>query len=793
MIGDTNYDDNLNVFGKPMSPAPQAQYSQGQVIEVDVVLTAHHMGHFEFSACPIEAGGVATASCLEKYPLEFVSDPLYGAPKDTNYPYRAYIAPPAYSKTDSVGTFYRFQFKLPDNLSGNLVLLQWHYLTANSCTYAGYSTYPYPKEWGTFQTGTGICDSIPPDGRGVPEQFWNCAEISISTGPTSPSTPAPIPAPTPTTPTTYYPSVTLPTGANPPSSPSNTVGTCAEGKIGNGICPDPLLCCSPAGYCGTSEAYCGSSPAPAPKTPVPTRADPAPSSAVGSIPFPDYATGVCSGGTDNVMTVNVGYYQSWAIYRDSDCNPVFPDEIDVLGNGYTHLTYAFASINSTFQLEPWGGSYDTEVPLYATFNSLKDAYPGLKTMMAVGGWTFNDPGETQTRFSDTASTAANRAIFAASCVEFCQTYNFDGIDLDWEYPGDTSRGGTSADKTNFGLLIQAIRDAFDAAAPSVDLQLSVATPIADFRLDEGYDLPTMAQGLDFFNIMTYDIHGKWDNPKVIGANSDMPYIFDSVKYFLDAGVAPSKLVLGLAAYGRTYTLSDTSCATAGCSFSGGATGGCAGAVGIMPYFSVDEYVQSGTFNSLKFNATTGTMELVVDDSVFISYDSPETFEIKYSFASKSCLRGIMWWAVDMKKEPIRLGTSSIPAPAPSSVSKSNSNWREWQLSTDSRCGISELDARGNCRMTCKTRDDCPPDQDCWRVHSNYCGSKPQPEECNGPPGRGLRCGQNEVVARETCGTPCSTILDCDTNAGEYCFPLNPNFCDGCSSSTSASISLRGGA
>jgi hypothetical protein len=151
-----------------MSPAPQAQYSQGQVIEVDVVLTAHHMGHFEFSACPIETGGVATASCLEKYPLEFVSDPLYGAPKDTNYPYRAYIAPPAYSKTDSVGTFYRFQLKLPDNLSGNLVLLQWHYLTANSCTYAGYSTYPYPKEWGTFQTGTGICDSIPPDGRGLP-------------------------------------------------------------------------------------------------------------------------------------------------------------------------------------------------------------------------------------------------------------------------------------------------------------------------------------------------------------------------------------------------------------------------------------------------------------------------------------------------------------------------------------------------------------------------------------------------------------------------------------------------
>jgi chitinase len=89
------------------------------------------------------------------------------------------------------------------------------------------------------------------------------------------------------------------------------------------------------------------------------------------------------------MTVNVGSDQSWAIYRDSDCNPVFPDEIDVLGNCRHSFDACLRFYQLYFQLEPWGGSYDTEVPLYATFNSLKDAYPGLKTMMAVGGWTFN--------------------------------------------------------------------------------------------------------------------------------------------------------------------------------------------------------------------------------------------------------------------------------------------------------------------------------------------------------------------------------------------------------------------
>ena len=171
VIGDTNYDENLNVFGQPMPPAPQANYARGQEIEVDVILTAHHKGHFEFHACPIEQGGVASGGCLTEYPLEFVSDPLYGAPKDIDYPYRAYVAPSSLATSDATGSLYRFRLKLPDNLSGDLVLLQWHYLTANSCTFAGYATYPFPASWGNMQNTLGICDSIPPDGRGLPGRF----------------------------------------------------------------------------------------------------------------------------------------------------------------------------------------------------------------------------------------------------------------------------------------------------------------------------------------------------------------------------------------------------------------------------------------------------------------------------------------------------------------------------------------------------------------------------------------------------------------------------------------------
>jgi chitinase len=81
-------------------------------------------------------------------------------------------------------------------------------------------------------------------------------------------------------------------------------------------------------------------------------------------------------------------------------------------------------------------------------------------------------------------------------VEFYRAYGFDGVDFDWEYPADTSRGGKAADKANYGLLVQAVRAAFDTSPD--DLELSVAIPVADWRVAEGYDLPVLMQGVDFF-------------------------------------------------------------------------------------------------------------------------------------------------------------------------------------------------------------------------------------------------------------------------------------------------------
>lgn len=211
---------------------------------------------------------------------------------------------------------------------------------------------------------------------------------------------------------------------------------------------------------------------------------------------------------------------------------------------------------------------------------------------------FNDPGSgTATHFSDTASTAIKRANFANSCVAFCRKYNFDGVDIDWEYPGDTSRGGNSKDKQNLVLLVQKMRSVFDAA--NLGLQLTMAIPINN--LDSGYNLTALADSLDFFNVMAYDIHGPWDDPQVVGANTDIFAIFDDIQNILNKGVSSNKLVLGLAAYGHTFKLVDSSCTTAGCPFSSEGATGCDGDAGSLAYFLIDDLVQSGTYKSLVFN------------------------------------------------------------------------------------------------------------------------------------------------------------------------------------------------
>ena len=74
--------------------------------------------------------------------------------------------------------------------------------------------------------------------------------------------------------------------------------------------------------------------------------------------------------------------------------------------------------------------------------------------IAIGGWN-----EGSKKYSEMAADPERRKRFVESSVAFCKEHNFDGLDLDWEYPG--KRGGSPDDKSNFIDLIRDLKEAFN--------------------------------------------------------------------------------------------------------------------------------------------------------------------------------------------------------------------------------------------------------------------------------------------------------------------------------------------
>lgn len=130
---------------------------------------------------------------------------------------------------------------------------------------------------------------------------------------------------------------------------------------------------------------------------------------------------------------------------------------------------------------------------------------GIKVLIAIGGW--NDSlGD---KYSRLVSNPQARAKFIQTVIEFIEKWNFDGLDLDWEYPKcwqvDCTKGPAS-DKENFATFVKELSSAF---RPKGWLLSSAVSP-SKMVIDAGYDVPTLSNYFDWIAVMTYDFHGNWD-------------------------------------------------------------------------------------------------------------------------------------------------------------------------------------------------------------------------------------------------------------------------------------------
>lgn len=309
-----------------------------------------------------------------------------------------------------------------------------------------------------------------------------------------------------------------------------------------------------------------------------------------------------------------------------------PDEIDV--HQLTRINYAFAKIKDGQIVE--GFSHDAEN--FAILNRLRHSNPSLKILLSVGGWTWSGG------FSDAALTPHSRERFISSAVRLIERYQLDGLDIDWEYPGQPGAGNTfrPEDKQNYTLLLAELRQRFDKEESRLHRRLytSIATGASSkFLLNTEMD--KVQRYVDTVNIMTYDFY--------VGSPStghDAPLFHDpadprhvsadlSVTAYEQAGVPADKIVLGLPFYGRSWGevqnknngLFQPGKAARGVHFS---------------YPELPDLIATGFIRHWDKEASAPYL-YNPRTKVFVTYEDPQSIAAKCKYVTTRQLRGIMFW------------------------------------------------------------------------------------------------------------------------------------------------------
>jgi len=294
---------------------------------------------------------------------------------------------------------------------------------------------------------------------------------------------------------------------------------------------------------------------------------------------------------------------------------------------YTHLCHAFVVADGDGKIRP--SKTCPSRPLVA------DAHQaGVQVLISLGGWGWDK------QFAAIVSKAAAEDRYVNSVMAIVDQYDYDGIDLDWEYPD------TKEEVVGFDRLSRRFRKELDSLGQKKGRHLfqtmaASASPSTLKWLPNKLLLETM----DWIHVMTYDYTGNWTayagHHSPLFASSKQPGARHStalsMKYLVERGMPANRLTVGLPLYGKGFAVAEPYAATKKAAQGQSARGG--------NYSSIAKLITEKGWTRQWDDETKNPWAIAPDRSAVIGYDDADSLSFRTAWAMQQGFRGVFFWQI----------------------------------------------------------------------------------------------------------------------------------------------------
>ncbi|KAG7212246.1 hypothetical protein KM043_012576 [Ampulex compressa] len=364
----------------------------------------------------------------------------------------------------------------------------------------------------------------------------------------------------------------------------------------------------------------------------------------------------------------------------------------------TDLVYGYAGINAeNFEVISLNPKLDTgaSYAYYRLVTYLRKSFPNLKIYLGIGGNA--DPEDKTNKYLKLTESSEHRTKFVNSVQRLLEEYDFDGIDLAWQFPPPAMpkklfftrlwRIFLRKIKKFFGMgqfedkRFLEHRDGFTILVRELKTQLelkqkALTVTVLPHNSEAYYDIRALAPNIDAVHLFAFDQR----TPESSAKEADYPAPLYSrvnyqsgiardnvdaiVRFWMDNGTPGSKIVVGVPTFGRTWKLTSES------KISGvpplaadgpGAEGPHTGMPGVLSYAEVcsrlcesaaerltnvsDPTKKYGTYAFQPYSRSTGA------DGIWVGYEDPDTAGSKAAYATENGLGGVA--VVDLSLDDFR--------------------------------------------------------------------------------------------------------------------------------------------